>query len=292
MHELRHNPGAFPNVSLRWLISAAAFVLLIALGLAWTTLCLLYWQGSWQLLYHPVSTITKTPAEPFETIKFAATETGQTRLTGWWIPSPNATQTVLYLHSASGNLGNTLDQLSALHNQGLSIFAIDYRGYGQSAPSRPSEKQLRQDAEWSLTWLTLTRQIAPKSIIVFGSELGANLAIDLAANHPELAGVILDQPLQNPMNPVFQDSRSNLVPAQALVEDRYDLNKSAAKLTIPSLWIIPTNQPTPPTAFQLVQAPKTQLWLTTPTTADKHFSQSLRRWQDELTTHPANLLTR
>jgi acetyl esterase/lipase len=273
---------AFPNISPRWLISAAALVLLIALGLAWATLCLLYWQGNWQLLYHPTSAITRTPATPYEPIRFAATETGQTRLTGWWIPSPNATQTVLYLHSASGNLSSTLDQLSALHNQGLNIFAIDYRGYGQSAPSRPSEKQLRQDAEWSLTWLTLTRQIAPKSIVVFGSELGANLAAELASDHPELAGVVLDQPLQNPMNPVFQDSRSKLVPAQALVIDRFDLNKSAAKLTIPSLWIVPTNQPVSPTAFQLVQSPKRQVWLTVPTTKDKHFAEALNRWLDEV----------
>ncbi len=298
MHDMQHQPPtAFPNVSPLWLLKAASFALLAALALAWLALCLLYWQGSWQLLYHPKTEITRTPASAglaFETINFAATETGTTQLTGWWIAAPNATRTFLYLHGADGNLSDTVDALTALHAQNLAIFAIDYRGYGKSLPmltaGRPNEKQLRQDAEWALTWLTLTRNIPAKNIVVYGSGLGANLAAELAADHSELAGVILDQPLQNARAPIFNDPRSRLVPAHRLVKDRYDLTAAANNLQIPSLWLFPAQTrktyaeggDASEDAYQVAQKQKTAAWLAQPPTTDPHFSETLHRWLDDL----------
>lgn len=291
MHDLRHSPGAFPNVSARWLMGAAGIALLAAIACAWLTLCLLYWQGSWQLLYHPQAAITRTPANAgvaFEQVHFAATETGITQLTGWWLPAPEARFTVLYLHGANGNLSETVDTLASLHRKNLAVFAMDYRGYGQSQPSRPhaSEKQFRQDAEWALTWLTLTRGIPAKSIVVYGSSLGANVAAELAANHSELAGAILSEPLQDAMATVFRDSRSRLVPAHWLVGDRYDLTAAATQLRIPSLWMVdqprPNENGAPPEAYKSVQINKTLTWLNPPIPADPHFDETLNRWLGDL----------
>lgn len=301
MHDMQHQPPtAFPNVSPLWLLKAASFALLAALALAWLALCLLYWQGSWQLLYHPKSEITRTPAAvglPFESINFAATETGVTQLTGWWIPAPNATRTILYLHGADGSLSDTVDALADLHAQNLSIFAIDYRGYGKSLPiqsaGRPNEKQLRQDAEWALSWLTLTRNIPAKNIVVYGSGLGANLAAELAADHSELAGVILDHPSEEPLSAIFNDPRSQLVPAHWLVKDRYDLYAPSAHLQLPSLWLMSQDQdrnanksgplitPVGP-AYGRVPGQKMVVWVTQPAMADLHFSETLHRWLDDL----------
>jgi pimeloyl-ACP methyl ester carboxylesterase len=288
MHDLRHSPTDYPNISARWLLKAFALTLGAIILLAWFTLWLLYAQGSWQLLYHPKSVITLTPASAgltYESVHFAATETGVTQLTGWWIPADNARYTVLYLHGADGNLSDTVPSLAALHKQNLAIFAIDYRGYGQSQAihdgGRPNEKQLRQDAEWALTHLTVSSSIPAKTILVYGTGLGANLAAELAADHSELAGIILDQPLQNPLAPVFNDARSRLVPAHLLIQDRYNLTASAAALRIPSLWLL-THSSQPASAYQSVPAKKTVVWLTVPILADPHFVGSIQRWLDDL----------
>jgi pimeloyl-ACP methyl ester carboxylesterase len=301
MHDMQHQPPtAFPNVSPLWLLKAAAVAFLAALALAWLALCLLYWQGSWQLLYHPKTEITRTPASTglaFEAINFSATETGVTQLAGWWLPNANASHTILYLHGADGNLSDTVDALAALHAQNLSIFAIDYRGYGKSLPmqaaGRPNEKHLRQDAEWALTWLTLTRSIPAKSIVIYGSGLGANVAAELAADHSELAGIILDQPSQNALAPIFNDPRSRLVPAHWLVEDRYDLFGPATRLKLPSLWLLPQSKdknvgesrpwitPVGP-IYDRVPGQKLVAWVTEPAIADPHFSETLHRWLDDL----------
>ena len=298
VNDLRQPNRAFQTISPRWLLTAATLVLIGAAACAWLTLCLLYWQGSWQLLYHPSPTITRTPASinlPFQSIHFAATETGQTQLTGWWIASDDASnpRTILYLHGATGNLGDTPETLALLHQQNVNLFAIDYRNYGQSltvaAGPRPNEKQLRQDAEWALTFLTLTRQVPAKQIVIYGSDLGANLALELAADHPELAGVILDQPQSDPLAPLLNDTRSKLVPAHFLVNDSYDLDKAAASLKIPSLWLIPQSTKkvpaTAPEAYNLLTAVKAITFLNAPIQADPHYTPELKRFLDDLQSH-------
>jgi pimeloyl-ACP methyl ester carboxylesterase len=197
---------------------------------------------------------------------------------------------VLYLHGADGNMSDTVDALTVLHREDLAVFAFDYRGYGQSQAigqsGKPSEMRLRQDAEWALNWLTLTKHIPAKTIIVYGSGLGANLAAELAADHSELAGMVLDNPYPDPMAAVFGDARSKLVPAHWMVADHYDLNSAARRLRLRSLWILTkplSNQPTnPPDAYASDPSPKSSVWLSSPANADKNFTESLGRWLDDL----------
>jgi pimeloyl-ACP methyl ester carboxylesterase len=253
---------------------------------------LLFWQGSWQLLYHPTSAVTRTPAAvglAFDTVAFASTESGEPRLKGWWIPAaPDARFTVLYLHGQQGNLGGSVDALSALHALGLNVFAFDYRGYGQSQFQRPSEARWREDAEWALQYLTETRHIAAGSIILDGKNLGANLALELAAAHPELAGVVLESPLDTPMNAVFNDPRARLVPAHLLVRDRFDADQAAAALKIPSLWfelaLAPgvVDLPEKSKAFRRAGSPKMLVWLNSTRDLSKDVANALARWLDDL----------
>lgn len=287
---MEHQPAsAFPNVSARWLLSALAVMTAAAAGCAWLALCLLYWQGSWQLLYHPQRTITRTPASaglPFDPVHFWATESGDTRLTGWWIPSPAARFTVLYLHGTDGNLSNDVDTLAALHRLGVNIFAVDYRGYGQSAAARPSEVNLLEDAGQALAYLEQSRHLKASAIVIYGDGLGANVAAELAPkSSPTVAGVVLANPLNDPMQIVFSDHRSHMVPAHWLVKDHYDLTAAASGLTIPSLWLIP--QPgaadvEPPASYRLVSSPKMSVVLRAPMTGDPSFAPEVNCWLDEL----------
>lgn len=291
----KHAPAPPPTVSARWLLAAASLALVASAACCWGALCFLFWQGSWQLLYHPTSAITQTPASvglAFNPVEFATTEAGQPRLTGWWIPAAHdaryARYTVLYLHGQNGNLGDTLDDLTALHAVGVNALAFDYRGYGQSQFAHPSEVAWREDAEWALEYLTTTRHIAANTMLLDGKDLGANLALEVGAQHPELGGIILEDPLDAPLSVIFNDPRARLVPAHRLVRDRFDADAPATALRIPSLWflhITPSGQigsSEKPTAFQKVAAPKMLVWLTPSPDARKDFENSLTRWLDDL----------
>jgi hypothetical protein len=313
--------SAPPTVSGRWLLTAASLAVAAAGVCAWLTLCLLFWQGGWQLLYHPAPVVARTPASvglAFDPIAFATAETGEPRLKGWWIPAaPGAgysRYTVLYLHGQNGNLGDAVDDLAALHAVGMNILAFDYRGYGQSQFARPNEAGWREDAEWALHYLTGTRHVAAGTIIVDGSALGANLALDVAAAHPELAGAALESPLDSPLEVIFRDPRARLVPVRLLIGDHYDADKAAANLRVPSLWLIASSGgkksgggTESPAEYGHVAAPKMLVWLTPqPTPApgpaltdqpilraqpvqDRHFTDAYSRWLDDLPKKPGDV---
>ncbi len=290
-------PGAQPPlISARWLAISIGSTIAAAAVCAWAALCLLFWQGSWQLLFHPAVTISRTPAAvglSFETVSFDPNSSGQPQLQGWWIPqASNARATLLYLHGADGNLSSTVDTLPAFAASGLNIFVFDYRGYGESLHVDPSEDHWRQDAEGAITYLTATRHIPPSTLIIGGSKLGANLALQIASLHPNLAGVFLDQPLANPMEPIFSDPRARLVPAHALVFNRFDLNGPASELRIPALWIElqpPVSAPPQqePAAYQLITARKMLLWLGPRQDSAHDFQAAFSRWLDDLIPRPA-----
>lgn len=290
MHRTPHIAPAAPRpVSVLWLLSMGLLTVAGAAACVWGALCLLFWLGAWQLLYHPTATIARTPSSlgiAYDAIAFAATETGKPRLSGWWIPaSQPAPVTVLYLHGADGNLGDTVETLSRLHAANLNVFAFDYRGYGQSQHTHPSEARWRQDAQSALDYLTGTRHLPPGAIVLAGDGLGANLALDMAAEHPELAGVVLERLLDEPEKVIFRDPRAKLVPAHALVDEHWDPTAPATDLRIPSLWIY-TNDPdaghSPQTASR-VSAVRMEVWLTRGPGERANFITALSRFAGDLT---------
>ncbi len=286
------------TVSGRWLLTALVLAIGAAALCGWFSLCLLFWQGNWQLLYHPSANVTRTPSSvglQFESIQFAVTDTGVPRLSGWWIAAPPDAPyrrfTVLYLHDQKGNLSDTVAALAQLHAVGVNVLAFDYRGYGQSQFTRPSEAHWREDADWALAYLAGTRHINSGKIVLDGAGLGADLALEVAAAHPELAGVILISPTHEPMNAVFTDPRARLVPAHMLVRDHYDLDAAAEAVRIPVLWFEQESAArqagavTEMEAYEKVEGSKMLVWLGPAAQGDQQFADACSRWLDNLPAH-------
>jgi uncharacterized protein len=271
--------------------------LVAAVFCVWGALCLIFWQGSWQLLYHPASAVKRTPSAAglaFESIEFGVDQSGQPQLRGWWIPGQGR-YTAISLHGADGNLGDTVAELNLLHGAGLNLLAFDYRGYGLSRFVHPSEASWREDAETALRYLMGTRHVPVSSIILVGNGLGANLALEEAAQHPGLAGVVIEEPIGNPMQAIFNDPRARLVPAHLLVRDRWDINAAATTLRVPSFWIYQTTPPgqiglpEPPDAFHRATSPKMLVWLTGSPQEHGALTAYLTRWTSALADHGRGL---
>lgn len=287
--------GKHELVSGRWLLAAVSITVLAAAICGWLALCLLFWQGGWQLLYHPSAKVSRTPASvglAFDPVAFAVTDAGVPRLNGWWIPAAQGAGlgrlTVIYLHGQDGNLGDTVDALAQLHAAGVNVFAFDYRGYGQSRFARPSERSWLEDADWAIDYLTGTRQIEAGSIVLDGTGLGANLGLEVAQKHRELAGVIVDSPIADPMATIFKDARARMVPARLLLHDRYDLGAAARADQVPVLWFEQevngsenaTGEPQP---YQKIPAKKMILWVNPAGNVYEQTEKALSRWLDGLT---------
>lgn len=242
------------------------------------------------MLYHPTSAVARVPATggmPFDPIEFAVDSAGHPQLHGWWIPyGQDSRYTVVYLHGSAGNLGDTVDSFIPFRAARLNIFAFDYRGYGMSRFEHPSEARMGEDAESAIAYLIGTRHIPASSLVLVGRDLGANLALQVAAAHPELAGVVLDNPLETPTAAIFNDPRARLVPARLLFRDKWDPNTPAANLLIPSLWFYRTiaagMRQDEPLAYRTVTARKSLVWLIGSSDAQKQYYLALSRWLDDL----------
>jgi fermentation-respiration switch protein FrsA (DUF1100 family) len=147
-------------------------------------LALLFLQP--RLLYHPTREVSFTPANlglEYEEVAFQSAD--GVRLTGWYIPAQTDCEssgvpfTVLVCHGNGGNIAHLLDNLKALSGLGLSCFAFDYRGYGNSG-GRPSEAGMYLDAQAACDWLTGAKGIPREQIVLLGRSLGASVAAHLA----------------------------------------------------------------------------------------------------------------
>ncbi len=261
-----------------WMIKAVAVCVLAAAFLGYLTVCLLIYQGSWQLMLHPSRKLDRTPAAlaiPFDALRFDAAETGVPRLAAWWIAAsrPNA-PTILFLHDGKGCLSANVDLLAALHQADVNIFAIDYRGYGESDPEHPSEVRMNQDAAAALDYLVNTRHVPAAAIVPYGLGLGASLAANLAAAHPELPAVIVDNPDPGAGQRVLDAEQSRFIPVALLLRDRFDLASVLATVKQPKLLLSGGGQDTQPeldssrrTLFKAAPAPKLTVELPAPKTS-------------------------
>lgn len=100
----------------------------------------------------------------------------------WWLPQddPDA-PALLYLHGTFRHLAQNLPKIDALRDAGFSVLAVDYRGWGGSAPIVPSEATIVADA-W-LAWRELQRlQPDPRRRVIYGHSLGGAVAVTLASD--------------------------------------------------------------------------------------------------------------
>lgn len=110
------------------------------------------------------------------------------RVHGWFVPGPSS-RVLLYFHGNAGNISHRLHSIRQFHELGLSVFIIDYRGYGQSG-GKPTEAGLYLDAEACWKYLTEERGIGAGDIILFGRSLGGSVASFLAAKNEPLALIV------------------------------------------------------------------------------------------------------
>lgn len=109
-----------------------------------------------------------------------------------YLPNSQATYTVLISHGNGEDVRQMSPFLKRFQQQGFSVFAYDYHGYGTST-GIPSEKNAYLDEEAAYRYLTEKLGTPTNRIILYGRSLGSALAVDLATHKP-VAGVIIESP--------------------------------------------------------------------------------------------------
>jgi uncharacterized protein len=106
---------------------------------------------------------------------------GTEALALWWLPHADANApALLYLHGTFRNLYRNLPKIDALRAAGFSVLAVDYRGWGDSAPIVPSEDTITADAARAWEELKRRQPMATRRVI-FGHSMGGAVAVRLAS---------------------------------------------------------------------------------------------------------------
>lgn len=166
-------------------IIAAIIIVLYITG----ALVLYFFQT--RLIFYPgkLSKDYKFRTIPLREEVFFQTEDGQT-INGLFFPGEDKTKAILYFHGNAGDLSGWQFVAEDLLPSGLSIFIIDYRGYGKSTGSI-TEAGLYADADAALRFLNEKKKIKSDSVIIYGRSIGSGVAVDLASRK-RCAGLVLE----------------------------------------------------------------------------------------------------
>jgi uncharacterized protein len=162
----------------------------------------------------------------------------------WWWPAANPhAPAVLYLHGSRWNLTGQTGRIEQLHAFGFSVLAIDYRGFGKSDGTLPSEQTVYEDAR--VAWSRLAElQPDPAKRFIYGHSLGGAVAIDLAAWLSETSarnglavparGLIVESSFTT-LADIAQAVTSPWLPVKLLLTQKFDSLSKIRELRMPVL---------------------------------------------------------
>jgi uncharacterized protein len=180
-------------------------------------------------VYAPSCDLEFTPERKYEDIRFKAAD--GTKLHGWFFPGSSREHLAfLAFHGNAGNICHRLQFYDAWLELGVSVFAFDYRGYGQSEGT-PSEAGTYLDGQAALAWLR-ERGFTAEDIMLLGKSLGGGVASEVAVREP-VGGLIL----QNTFSSI-PDIGSELfpfLPVRLIGRIRYETVKKLPRIKAPVL---------------------------------------------------------
>ena len=220
------------------------------MAIGYSAVCLFLFAAQGKFIFFPARAIETTPKDfqlgYQDVVLPIPTKTGVAETVhGWWIPALERSvnrresgKVLLYLHGNGLNVGANVEHANRFHRLGLSVFLIDYRGYGKSQGDFPSESRVYEDAQLAWDYLVKQRGIKPSQIYIYGHSLGGAIAIDLAVRHPEAAGLIVEGSFTSARAMVdFQAGVYRVFPIDLLLTQRFDSIAKVDRLQMPVLFI-------------------------------------------------------
>jgi len=155
------------------------------------------------------------------------------KLHAWFIKADPEEAVLLFFHGNAGNVSHRLDKIAPLVRSGISVFLLEYRGYGKST-GKPTEEGLYLDAEASYQELVSNQNVDPSRLFLFGESIGGAVAIQSATQH-QYAGIILEATFTS-----VKDMASTIIPLlpiHMILKSKYDSIAKIDKINTPLLFI-------------------------------------------------------
>lgn len=261
-------------------------VVVSSLMLGYLLLCfgLFIWQR--QVIYVPEPELTSSPSATEFGLSYRDVqipiESSSEQLHGWWLPAlpdekvsvfSNEPQqvlkqpkTMLYFCGVGPNMGDhhNLSRVAAFRQLGFSVLVFDYRGYGKSRGDFPSEAQLYEDSYAAWSYLRDELSVAAEDIVIYGESLGGAIALNLAIQKPDAAGLIMQSSFTTMADAVKHKAIGKVLPVRLLLTEEFNSLERIRNLQMPVLLLYGANDKSVPVRmshklYEAAPEPKQQL---------------------------------
>lgn len=202
-----------------------------AVGVGWLALAGTVAAMQGRLLFKPEHAadgkLRQTDGHRLRAVSLRTTD--DTRLSGWLLTPRNAAKypTVVYFGGRSEDVYWITQDAQRIF-PGMSVLAINYRGYGKSQ-GKPSEAKIIEDATYLIDWLVHEKRVDVADIALVGRSLGSGVAVQVASKRAVGATVLITP--YDSIAAVAKD-RFPWVP-NFVLRHRFDSMKVASSITCP-----------------------------------------------------------
>ncbi len=227
---------------------------------------LFYFQQDQMTFPAPTQYPKVTPADDgiaFEDLHIPVT--GSEQIHAWWIPATQPSDKVLLMFHGNGYVleqaAGPAGEMIPLHHLGPNLLLVDYRGYGSSSPGTPNESRVYQDARAALGYLLNQRRLRIRDVIFMGRSIGTGPATQLALEHPDAAGLVLESAFTSVPDAAKAIWYLRAFPLSLFVHNRFDNLSKIGSVHVPVFITVGTEDTlTPPqmsaALFQHANQPK------------------------------------
>jgi alpha-beta hydrolase superfamily lysophospholipase len=139
---------------------------------------------------------------------------------------------LLYLHGSRWNVTSSSFRARRMQELGFAVLALDYRGFGKSDAAPTVEASAYEDARAAWDWLGQTYPGRPRYI--FGHSLGGAIAIELASQVDDEAGVMVEGTFTS-IRDVVGTTKWGWLPIGPLITQRFDAQRKVGSIGSPLL---------------------------------------------------------
>ncbi len=144
---------------------------------------------------------------------------------------PNG-RTVVHFHGNAELADDNLKIAHELEKKGFDVLLVEYRGYGRSKGTKPTEEGLYLDATAVLDALE-ARGTKRDQVVLWGQSLGTGVAAEMAYRGRG-ARVVLVAPLASTLD-LAKHVVPPILPLDWVMVDRFDTLRKAPEITAPTL---------------------------------------------------------
>ncbi|MGD8764886.1 MAG: alpha/beta fold hydrolase [Desulfobacteraceae bacterium] len=201
------------------------------------------WAKQSYFIFRPERDVVNSPTDygiPYEDLYIPVSDVDgeRERIHAWLMPAEHSSgKYLLYLHGSALNIGANINHAQRFRNMGLSVLLVSYRGYGKSDGTFPEEANVYADAEAAWNYLIVQKKVKPGSIFIYGHSLGGAVAINLAVDHADAGGLIVESAFTSIVDMAKLTPTYRIFPLNLMVHQRFDSKKKVRNLKVPVMYI-------------------------------------------------------